>query len=52
VTTLSHATYSSSLVFTSLKVSFTRAVPAHWSRAASFPLKRLSQGFYGFEFPS
>jgi hypothetical protein len=51
-TTLDGGPYHSSLVFTSVKVSFTSGVPAHWNRSASFTLKRLSHGFYGFEFPS
>jgi hypothetical protein len=51
-TTLDGGTYHSSLVFTRVEVSFTSAVPAHWHRSASFTLKRLSHGFYGFAFPS
>jgi hypothetical protein len=52
VTSLEGGPSRSSLVFTSIKVFFTSAVPAHWNRSASFSLKRLSQGFYGFDFPS
>lgn len=54
--TLSFATESggarSTLVFTRIAVSFGGAVPAHWRRSASFSLKKLSKGFYGFGFPS
>lgn len=52
LTQLNAATYRSELVFTSITVSFTSAVPAHWRRSGSFTLKRFSHGFYGFEFPS
>jgi hypothetical protein len=44
-------TQRTELVFTRIKVSFAGAVPAHWRRSASFTLKRLSSGFYGFAFP-
>ena len=51
-TTLGGAPYRASLVFTSVTVSFTGAVPARWHRSASVTLKLFSRGFYGFEFPS
>jgi hypothetical protein len=50
-TALNGGTEHSSLVFTSVEVSFTGAVPAHWHRSARFTLKQLSHGFYGFAFP-
>lgn len=40
------------LVFTQITVSFTGAVPARWQRSASFKLKRIGVGMYGFAFPS
>jgi hypothetical protein len=46
------APYRSTLVFTRIKVSFSGAVPAHWRRSASFSLKKVRKGFYGFGFPS
>jgi hypothetical protein len=52
VTQLNAATYRSALVFTRITVSFSGAVPAHWHRSASFTLKKISKGFYGFYFPS
>jgi hypothetical protein len=52
LTTLSGGSHRSSLVFTNVKVSFTGTVPAHWNHSVSFTLKRFSQGFYCFEFPS
>jgi hypothetical protein len=39
-------------VFTRITVSFDAAVPAHWHRSASFALKELGSGFFGFGFPS
>jgi hypothetical protein len=45
------ATSRSTLVFTRITVSFSGGVPAHWRRSASFTLKKLSKGFYGFDFP-
>jgi hypothetical protein len=42
----------SALVVTRLTVSFSGAVPAHWRQSASFTLKKLSKGFYGFALPS
>jgi hypothetical protein len=48
----SAATDRSTLVFTRITVSFSGAVPAHWRKSASFTLKKLSKGFYGFDFPS
>jgi hypothetical protein len=50
-TELNVARYRSELVFTRVTVSFSGAVPAHWRRSASFTLKKLNKGFYGFEFP-
>jgi len=52
LTPLNGGASRSSLVFTSVKVSFTSTVPAHWHRSASFTLKQFSHGFYGFDFPS
>jgi hypothetical protein len=51
-TQLNTATYRAELVFTRLAVSFTGAVPAHWRRSASFPMKKFSKDFYGFDVPS
>ena len=50
-TQLNVATYRSVLVFTRVTVSFGGVVPAHWRRSASFTLKGISKGFYGFDFP-
>jgi hypothetical protein len=51
-TKLGAAKYRSALVFTRVTVSFSDAVPAHWRRSATFTLKKISRGFYGFDFPS
>ncbi len=48
---LSATTYRSALVFTRVTVSFSGGVPARWHRSASFTLKKISKGFYGFDFP-
>jgi hypothetical protein len=50
-TKVNGAAQRSTLVFTRVSVSYTGAVPAHWRRSASFTLKKISQGFYGFDFP-
>jgi len=51
-TRLGAARYRSALVFTRVTVSFSGAVPAGWRGSASFTLKKVSKGFYGFDFPS
>lgn len=51
------APYKTASVFSTLKVTFTGAVPAHWSQSASFHIKSYPaakgyKGFYGFAFPT